>query len=272
MSEYSLAWRPRKRAVQSKLTDRITRIKDFDHKKIITLCGPDLDGTVGTYEMYGMHKNGIILAEINKSQVCRAILHSSKKNIGNKEYLLKDNKKAHLINGDVFDIAHCYKNKISGFDFDFCTTLTNEKIHKIYATVKNSMVEDVWVRITTCHRTHSKQKLGEMLKYMKQKFLEEFDEIDTCIETYRDNISPAMNVWQMIMRRKEIKEQKMTRKMGELKEQEKDMLRILIDHKNLYRSITVYNEADIANLFGVSKDTISALKAVSTMRNKKSRG
>jgi hypothetical protein len=272
MGDYRLAWRPKKRSVQFELTDRLTQIPEFNHKKVIVLCGPDLDACVAPYEMHDLHKNGIILAEIDRRQVYKAILHSSKKNLGDGKYILKDNKRAQIINEDIFGIADRYKGKISGFDFDFCTTLNNDKIHKIYSTVKDSKVQDAWVRITTCHRGINRDTMKEMLEYTRHQFHEEFDELDLCKRGYRDRTSPSMNVWQIVLRRKKMEEQTTNKRMRDLKAREKDMLRALVEHKNLYRNITAYNETDIANLFGVSKETISAVKAVSTMRSKKDRG
>lgn len=271
MAQYSLAWRPRKRAVQSELTDRIKQVRGFNHKKVITLCGPDIDGAVGIYEMHDLHKNGIILAEIDRTQICRAILHSSKKNIGNCKYVLKDNKKAQIIHGDVFNIANKYKGKISGFDYDFCTSLNDDKIRKIYASVKDSGVDDAWVRVTTCHRRINREHMTEMLAYMRKQFHEEFDEVDCITRGYRDKVSPAMNVWQIILRRKKMKERKNLKKMRDLKEKDKEMLRALVEYKFIHQNVAPFNERDIANLFNVSKETISAVKAVNTMKSREER-
>lgn len=271
MARYELAWRPRKRSIQSELTDRVAQVDGFKHKKIITLCGPDLDSCVGSYEMHGLHRNGIILAENDRSQIYRAMLYSSKKNIGKGKYILKDNKRGQIIHGDIFEIADRYVGKISGFDFDFCTTLNAEKIRKIYGCVKNSKVNDAWVRVTTCHRGVSKTDLIKMLSYMKRQFLEEFHGIDTALRSYRDQKSPTMNVWQMILRRKKMQEQTTVKKMRELKEKDREMLRALVQYKSLHRNVAPFDEYDIANLFNVSKETISALKAVNTMRSNEAR-
>ena len=180
--------RPRKRKHQLYLRERLQK-KDYGHGTIVVLCGPNPKKAVKYHK--NLYKK-CILVENDKDTYYKA----------KKIHKTMDQESIKLRYENVFDVVRNRNDKITGVDFDFCTTLNNKLYFQILDALEPLVQNKIWVRITTSYRKMPKRKLDAKKQFLKQ-YLEEYSGykvIDEVSIGYRDT-SP-MDVWQIQLERK----------------------------------------------------------------------
>jgi len=180
--------RPRKRKYQLQLKERLNK-KDYNHGTIVVLCGPNPKKAIKYHQK--LYKECVLVENDIDT------FHKAKRKYDN----IKD-KSITLRYGDIFDVINCRKDKITGIDFDFCTTLNDELYFQILDAIQPLKQNKVWIRITTSYRRMPKEILDIKKQVLKQYIKENsgYKVIDEVSIGYRDT-SP-MNVWQIQLEKK----------------------------------------------------------------------
>lgn len=191
--------RDRKRAVQYIATKTIkdvsTKYPSILDGSIVTLCGENPKQAIQYFEEFNLFKK-CLLVEYDQQiyfKALRTYKHRSPK--------------THFRHDDVFNVVKNNAKDIVGIDYDFECTFNDTTIKNILRNLQiisdNSSKECIWIRVTTSHRGIKKRELRSrqnLAKILIEKYYD-FTVIDSFNQGYRD--TGPMNVFQLILKRKE---------------------------------------------------------------------
>jgi len=251
--------RQNKRWHQVQLADLLSEAAENNPKltdgTIVVLSGPNPNEAIQYYRSKKLYKK-CILVEKNRDTFLMAKL--------NFDYSYSEQ----LLNEDIFNTIKRHSESIRGIDFDFCISLRDELIAKVADAVIRLEQPCVWFRLTTSHRSLTKEELRRKQKVILKgiSLFSDYEVIDERSINYRDG--GAMNVWQVILRNNQKMEEGTMRTLKEMTAAEKDMARALVGYKYRTGSET-YTDEDIQKTMNMSKMSVAALKAHVTMGNDK---